>query len=108
MVEIECAKGDPEISVKRLAMLKSIDFLEINDHVYRLADQFVLGKVIPEKYVEDSIHISIATVNGMDYLLTWNCKHIANAHLQKRLREIANQNGYELPVICTPEELMEV
>ncbi len=49
---------------------------------------------------------TIATVHGMDYLLTWNCKHIANAQIQKKLIQICSNFGYELPTICTPYELM--
>jgi hypothetical protein len=54
----------------------------------------------------DAIHIAAATVHGMDYLLTWNCKHIANAQIQGKLAEISLDFGYELPILCTPNELM--
>ncbi len=54
----------------------------------------------------DASHIAIATIHGIDYLMTWNCKHIANAVIQKSLREIIEVEGYEMPIICTPEELL--
>ena len=60
---------------------------------------------IPEKATDDALHIAIATVHGMDYLLTWNCKHIANAEMQTAVNRICRSAGYEPPVICTPEEL---
>jgi hypothetical protein len=63
---------------------------------------------LPQKASLDALHIAIATVNGMDYLLTWNCRHIANATLQKSLRMICEEAGYELPVLCTPIELLEL
>ena len=61
---------------------------------------------MPEKAGVDALHIAIATVHGMDYLLTWNCKHIANAEMQSPIAAICLSRGYEPPVICTPEELM--
>ena len=61
---------------------------------------------IPEKAAVDALHIAIATVHGMDYLLTWNCKHIANAEMQTAVNRICRHDGYEPPVICTPEALL--
>lgn len=65
-------------------------------------------KAVPEKAPEDAAHIAIATVHGMDFVLTWNCKHIANARLQKAIEVVCLDLGYDLPVICTPEELIGV
>ena len=62
---------------------------------------------LPAKAAADSLHIAIATVNGMDYLLTWNCTHIANATLRGRIEMVCRDCGYEPPVICTPEELLK-
>ena len=61
---------------------------------------------LPPKAADDALHIAVATVYGLDYLLTWNCRHIANAQIQKKLLQISNDAGYELPTICTPYELM--
>jgi hypothetical protein len=66
----------------------------------------VACNIVPVQYVEDALHISIATIHGIDFLVTWNCKHIANAHIKKKLEKIIQENGYIMPVICTPEELM--
>jgi hypothetical protein len=62
---------------------------------------------MPDKAVLDAFHIGIAVVNGMDYLLTWNCTHIANASMRHKIESICCLTRYEPPVICTPEELME-
>ncbi len=61
---------------------------------------------LPPKASDDAIHIAVATVNRLDYLLTWNCKHIANAQIQRKLLNIAEELGYKLPILCTPYELM--
>ena len=61
---------------------------------------------LPEKATEDALHIALATVHGMDYLITWNCKHIANAEIRNILAAVAYDHGYALPVVCTLEELM--
>ncbi len=71
-----------------------------------LADAFLKKGSLPKQASIDALHISIATVHETDFLLTWNCAHITNAHIQKQLRKIAEQFKYELPTICTPNELM--
>ena len=63
--------------------------------------------VVPAKARADAAHIAIAAVHGMDYLLTWNCRHIANAVTRKRIDQLLRGAGYEAPVLCTPEELLE-
>jgi hypothetical protein len=71
-----------------------------------LALQFMTRSNLPPKASDDAIHIALATVNDLDYLLTWNCKHIANAQIQRKLQNISADFGYKLPVICTPYEFM--
>lgn len=61
---------------------------------------------LPSKAADDALHIAAATIYDLDYLLTWNCKHIANAQIQKKLNQISSDFGYELPTLCTPYELM--
>jgi hypothetical protein len=61
---------------------------------------------MPSKALTDAVHIALATVYACDYLLTWNCRHIANAEIQRAARGVVRQHGFELPTICTPEELM--
>ena len=62
--------------------------------------------MIPPKYYEDALHVAVATVNGMEYLLTWNLTHIANAMLRRKYEQEMRLEGYEPPIICTPEELL--
>lgn len=66
----------------------------------------MVNKVVPEKAKEDALHIAAAAFYGMDYLLTWNCKHIANAEMRNKIIDVVQSQEFECPVICTPEELM--
>lgn len=102
----EVAQGDKEIAAQRLEILRDLSLLTLNQSVQGLAAQFLTRSNLPPKAKVDAIHIAAATVHGMDYLLTWNCKHIANAQIQGKLAEISLDLGYVLPVLCTPNELM--
>ena len=102
----EVMLGDAEMAEKRLEALQGFPLLELSDAVQDLAAQFLSRSNLPPKAAADAVHIATATVHGMDYLLTWNCKHIANAQIQKKLAEICLDFEYELPTICTPYELM--
>jgi hypothetical protein len=102
----EVALGDPIIATQRLEILRDFSLLTLDQAVQRLAGQFLSRSNLPSKARVDAIHIAAATVHGMDYLLTWNCKHIANAQIQGKLAEISIDFGYVLPILCTPNELM--
>lgn len=102
----EVALGDPEIASRRLALIQDFPLLELNRDVRDLASQFLSRSNLPSKASVDAIHIAAATIHGMDYLLTWNCKHIANAQIQRKLADISFDFGYELPILCTPYELL--
>lgn len=102
----EVAKGDPEIAAQRLDIVRDFPLLELSTAVKGLAAAFMTQSNLPPKASDDAVHIAAATVHKMDYLLTWNCKHIANAQIQRKLSEISLDFGYELPRICTPYELM--
>ena len=102
----EVARGDAEIATQRLDIVRDFPLLELNQAVQGLAVQFLDRSNLPPKAEVDAIHIAAATVHGMDYLLTWNCKHIANAQIQGKLAEISLDCGYVLPILCTPNELM--
>lgn len=75
----EVAQGDAEIAVQRLELIQNLPLLELNENVLKLAAQFLQKSNLPPKASDDATHIATATVYGLDYLLTWNCKHIANA-----------------------------
>jgi predicted nucleic acid-binding protein len=102
----EVARGDSEIALKRLEMIDGIPQVRLNQAVRNLAAQFLSRSNLPPKASDDAVHMAAATVHGLNYLLTWNCKHIANAQIQRKLEEISLDFGYRLPVICTPYELL--
>ncbi|MEH2108928.1 type II toxin-antitoxin system VapC family toxin [Nostoc sp.] len=102
----EVARGDTEIATKRLEIVRDFPLLEVSEAVQSLAAQFIAKSSLPPKAADDALHIAAATVYGLDYLLTWNCKHIANAQIQKKLAQVSLDAGYELPTLCTPYELM--
>ena len=106
LVLTECVAGDPEAASKRLAALQGIHLLEITAHSIELAKDLVAAGIVPSKASEDALHISIATVHFADYLLTWNCRHIANPEIQARISENFRLKGLFLPFICTPDELL--
>ncbi|MEL6439333.1 MAG: type II toxin-antitoxin system VapC family toxin [Cyanobacteria bacterium J06621_8] len=102
----EVARGDTEMATRRLEILRDFPLLAVSEAAQTLAALFLAKSNLPPKAADDALHIAVATVYGLDYLLTWNCKHIANAQIQKKLSQISNEAGYELPIICTPYELM--
>jgi hypothetical protein len=91
---------------RRLAELACIPELEFTPGARNLVARFLARGAMPRTSLEDAIHVAIATVHGMDYLLTWNCRHILNAEIMKRMVQVARDAGYTLPVLCTPEQLM--
>lgn len=101
----ETSQGDADIASQRLEILRNFSLLDLNQSVLDLAEQFLGRSNLPARADVDAVHIAAATVHGMDYLLTWNCKHIANAQIQRKLAEISLDSGYELPILCTPYEL---
>ena len=106
LVQQEAAAGDPVVAAKRLELLTNAQLLVASAEALALASELVDREAVPANVPEDAAHIAIATVHGMDYLLTWNCRHIANAMLFKKIEAICSGSEYELPVICTPEALM--
>ncbi len=102
----ETSQGDAAIASQRLEILCNLPLLDLNQSVLDLAEQFLGRSSLPGKADVDAVHIAAATFHGMDYLLTWNCKHIANAQIQRKLADISFDFGYELPILCTPYELL--
>ena len=83
-----------------------LPLLDIRPEVAELAAAILNSGKIRRKAATDAAHIAIAAVHSMDFLVTWNCVHIANAAIAKALAAICREHGYECPVICTPEELL--
>jgi predicted nucleic acid-binding protein len=105
LVVQECQAGDTQAAAERLAVLVGIPLLEQNVEVGELAAALVMGVPLPQKAAADALHIAAAAVHGMQYLLTWNCTHIANVALRPRIEAVCRAAGFEPPLICTPEEL---
>lgn len=105
-VVAECRVGDAEAARERLNALEGIRVLAISDEAERLAEELIEGIPLPHNAEVDALHIGIATVNGLDFLVTWNCTHIANAALQHQIQAICRTAGFESPTICTPQQLM--
>ena len=103
----ETAGGDQEAARQRLSVIESLPLLEITEEAVVLAKDLVQLGPLPEKATIDALHIAVAVMNRVDYLLTWNCKHIANAALRSRIERVCRARGYEPVIICTPEELLE-
>jgi hypothetical protein len=103
----EAAVGDPAAAARRLELIRDIPALQINDVADDLAEELVRQIPLPARAALDELHIAVAAVNGMNFLLTWNCKHLANAVYQPRIASICRGLGFEPPVICTPEALLE-
>jgi hypothetical protein len=91
-----------------MGVLDGIPALAVTDEALRIAHQLIESGPMPEEYPEDALHIAICAVNGVDYLVTWNCTHLANAALRGQVERFVAEAGYQCPAICTPEELMEV
>lgn len=102
----EASGGDPDAAAQRTKVLEGMPVLELTPEARDLAEQLLEQAALPRKAAVDALHIAIAVVSGMDYMLTWNCTHIANATMRGRIESICRSNGYEPPIICTPEELM--
>lgn len=102
----EAGQGDREAARKRLEALDGLPLLKLTDEAVVLAEALLKEGPLPAKAADDAIHLALATVSEMDFLLTWNCRHLANAELSGPAARFLRAKGYEPPVVCTPEELM--
>jgi len=102
----EAARGDPEAAARRVACLEAIPLLRVTDAAIELARHFIHPGPLPLAAAEDALHIALSAVHGVDYLLTWNFRHIDNAQSKPLVRERCLESGYRCPEICTPQELM--
>ena len=106
-VTTEANLGHPDAAQRRLKAITEIPVLEATEEVRILGQVLIKQGAIPPKAEIDAYHVAIAAVNGVEYLLTWNCTHIANALMRPKIEAICRSYGYEPPIICTPQELME-
>jgi hypothetical protein len=107
LVVEEASAGDPDAASRRGEYLEDLALLELSATALALAERLLADGAVPTAAAEDALHIAVAAVHGMQYLMTWNCKHIANAATRSRIEVVCNEAGYDMPVICTPEELLE-
>lgn len=91
----------------RLAVLAELTMLETDSEAKELAAMLVKEHAVPSEYPDDAMHIAVATVNGMDLIVTWNFSHINNPFTRMMIRQIAENAGYVAPEVCSPEELLE-
>jgi hypothetical protein len=102
----EVSLGDPGEVQKRLAIIASMSALEITEGSEAIAQEILASGVLPPSAIRDAAHVAVATFHAVDYLLTWNCKHLANAQIARKMELVCTGMGYRMPSICTPEELM--
>ena len=104
LVEEEISRGDPEAAKYRLDRTAEIPSLSISDEATDIAGLLLFHGVLPEGSEADALHIGIAAAQGIDYLLTWNFKHINNAETKSAIIELVESYGYKCPQLCSPEE----
>jgi len=102
----EASAGDPDAAKRRLEALNTLPLLNPMEEGDELAQTFMEQVPLPNEAAADALHLAITVVNGINYLLTWNCTHLANAALRNNIESVCRNKGYEPPIICTPEELL--
>jgi hypothetical protein len=102
----EALAGDPTEAQKRLAVLATLTALDVTPEAGGLAQAILASGALPPVAARDALHVAVAAIHAVDYLLTWNCKHLANAQIMRRIETVGHAHGYRMPIICTPEELM--
>lgn len=107
VVLAEAGDGDQDAARRRLEMVSSLPVLDVTRDVVTVAERLIREGPLPQEAADDAFHIAVAAVHGMDFLLTWNCRHLANAQLLNAISAVLIRGGHVPPIICTPEELME-
>ena len=106
LVVQEAGTGDPEAARRRLEILAQVELVPVTPEAVALAEALVTEGVLPPGAADDALHLATAVINGIQYLLTWNCRHLANATLRPQIEERCRASGYGPVVICTPDELL--
>ena len=101
----EAGQGVSDAAEQRMTALRDMSVLDITDEVRRMADRLIAGSAVPDECPEDALHIAVAAMNGMDFLLTWNFSYINNAFTRSIIRQVVENEGYQCPEVCSPEEL---
>ena len=101
----EASQGDIEISKKRRNAIQGFLVLDISKEAEELSNLLIKNRGIPSESPEDALHIAIASVEKIDFIATWNFKHINNPFTKNKIKEIIEKAGYICPVLASPEEL---
>ena len=101
----EAARGDAAAASRRLQAVAELTSLPINEAIVSFAEKLLAAAAVPRTSFDDAVHIAAAAIHGMDYLVTWNCKHIANVYTEPLISACCEANGFRCPVICTPLEM---
>ena len=104
----EISRGDAQAAKPRLETVSSFPVLEVLSEIRNLAESYFAAIEIPEKARADSYHLALAAWHGMDFMVSWNCTHIVSGRVKKIIEKINYEYGIRTPIVCTPEELMEV
>lgn len=102
----EAGQGDADAARQRLSLLEGAVLLQVTPEAEELAHAIILEGALPGRAFADALHIAVATVHDVDYLVTWNCAHIANAEIMPRVGRTCATFGFNLSFICTPDELL--
>ena len=103
----EASAGDPVLAAERLQSLDGIPLLPRAPQIGVIANEIMSRAILPPKASIDALHIALVAHHRIQYLLTWNCKHIANAKILPRIYDVLTDLGCPIPIICTPEEMVE-
>lgn len=107
LVRKEAGAGDSQAARERVEVSQAMTLLETTEQALELAKELILAGALPVKAADDALPIAIGAVNGIPYLLTWNCRHLANATMRPVIEQVFTDKGFKAPIICTPEELLE-
>ena len=108
LVVKEAGAGDPQAAKERLEVLEGMILLDITEDAVRLASALIQAGALPGKAQDDAFHIAISAPHGVPYILTWNCRHMANATMRPFIEAVCKDNNYVAPIICTPSELRKL
>jgi len=106
MVIEEVSMGEAAMAKARLEILKPFPQLEITESVTSLAETLIVGGTLPRKAARDAVHVAVSAIHGMHFLVTWNCRHIANGEILRKVQKVCREHECECPLVCTPDELM--
>lgn len=107
LVDLEISQGDSAAAAARIEVASNITNLAVSENAEAIAERLISAGAVPASSPQDALHIGIAAANGIEFLLTWNFRHINNAHSKAKVRLVIEGLGYVCPELCSPEELRE-